>query len=281
MTFGLAVFNDLGRKVIDETHSLHVAAPGTAKKGHKMWSEPYGAGFYWYERVEATYTFTRPYKGVEPPMIFMRTNTGHPSLYDDAMEGDWTHHFWMMWYNNIRYQFFGVPGNWTGVFIASIHYNGFSYDGVNPPAARWTSFDRRGMFMISGTSVNPGTDGYGAIVYDAEGRVVFNSNDNFIEVLQYSNNWQYQSRNSYGSQYIEQWINPDIVMPSYSSGEWISMIPYSMYRRYNGETAEVFASNLTAGYNLGVGVIGGRSGSPFHMPILRVKTKLPFSYTFI
>lgn len=274
MSFGFAVSNDLGRKVIDETHSLHVVVPATVTKEHLQFSEPHGVGWNWYERSAVRITYTRPYKGLEPPMIFMQGNGSHPSTYSNA----WSRTFGPSWYNELRYQHFGGPGRWTGAFIGAIMYTGFSYSAT-PPAKQYSGWDLRSSFMVAGTAVDPGPDGYGTVVYDAAGRVVFNSNDNFVEVTGYSNNWQYRGRDEYGDQYIELWENPDVVVPS-ASGQWVSLLPYGRYRRYNGETATVFPSNVTRGYSPHVCVIGGRSGSPFHLPLLTAKSKLPISYTY-
>lgn len=275
MSFGFAVTNDLQRRVIDETHGLHVVVPATVTKNHLQFSEPYGVGYHWHERVGVTITFTRPYKGDAPPMVFMKGDGTHPSAYNSS----WDSNFGTMWYNELRYQLYGGPGWWTGAFVGAVMYTGFSYSAT-PPAKQYTGWDLRSLFMVVGTAVDPGPDGMGAVVFDASGRVVFNSNDNFIEVQSYSNAWRYLSRENYGDQYIENWILDGLIVPTSASGHWVSLFPFSRYRRYNGEVAWAFPGNLTRGQNPQMLLVGGRSGSKFHMPVLVVKAKLPISYKY-
>lgn len=275
MSFGFAVTNDLGRRVIDESHGLYVVVPATVTGEHLQYSEPRGAAYNWYERVGVRITFSRPYLGDEPPMLFMKGNGSHPSEYNKY----WYKDFGTMWYNELRYQLFGGPGWWTGAFIGASVYMGWSYSST-PPAKQLTGWDLRRWFMAAGTAAAPGPDGMGAVVFDAGGRVVFNSNDNFIEVQGYSNAWRYLGRSEYGSEYIENWILDGLAVPTSASGHWISLIPFMRYRRYNGEAALAFPGNLTSGQNPQVLVIGGRSGSKFHMPALVVKAKLPISYKY-
>lgn len=276
MSFGFAVHNDLGRRVIDETHALHTVVPAMAERRHKVFSEPAGAGYNFFEQIGALYTFDRPYRGSEPPMVFMRGDGSHPSEYSSR----WYREFGVMWYNELRYELIGTPGAWTGAFVAAVVWRGQSYSSTLPSPI-YDGWDLRDMFMVAGTSASRGADGYGIVVYDAIGNIVFNSNDNFVEVLSYSATWDYQSHDGYGGEWIELWHNPGVVVPS-NQGEWVSLVPFSFNRRHNGETVQVFPSNLTRGYTPHVCVIGSSSSSsPFHLPMMTVKTKLPVEYRYV
>lgn len=263
MSFGFAVVNDLGRRVIDETHGLYVVVPARVTKS---WDSYQSSGF-WYERVHTIISFDRPYKSLSPPMIFMRGNGTHPSAYSSI----WQYKPWVMWYYDLRYQLFGSPGNWTGARITAIHFT---------PGSTFLYRDRdyRSYFMVAGTAVDPVASGIGAIVRDSSGRVVFNSNDNFVVVTGYSSAWTYLGRDGGDGWYDEYWRNYGVVVPH---NGWISLMPQSFYRRYNGETSEVANTNITRGGYPQVVVRGGRSGSPFHMPLMTVMTKRPLGYRYV
>ena len=270
MSFGFEVSNDLNRKVIDGDNSLYVVVPASVTKHWSRWTE---YDYYTYEENGVWIHYDRPYKSLEPPMIFMQGNGSHPSEYNRR----WPWETNVMWYNEIRYEHIGVPGRWTSAYIGVISGVPRQYVGL----VRHYNWDMRLDFMVAGTAVDPGPEGYGAVVYDADGRVVFNSNDNFVEVTGYSNSWTYQGREEiYKAEYFEIWQNSGVTVPTLRYQEWISLIALSRYRRYNGETALVYPINLTRGQKPQIIVRGGRSGSPFHLPLMTVKPKLPLNYTY-
>lgn len=271
MSFGFEVSNDLDRKVIDGDNSLYVVVPASVTRHWSRWDE----GDYVFEENGSWIHYDRPYKSLEPPMIFMQGNGDHPSKYDKY---HWTWRFGTMWYNEIRYEHIGVPGRWTSAYIGvitSIHW----LNSVPAPGRNY-NWDMRRYFMVAGTAVDPGPEGCGAVVYDADGRVVFNSNDNFVEVTGYSNSWIYQGREKVYAEYSELWQNTGVTVPTLRYQEWISLIGLAKYRRYNSETALVYPINLTRGQRPQIAVVGGRSGSPFHLPLMTVKPKLPLNYTY-
>lgn len=271
MSFGLEVINDLNRKVIDENNSLYSITPASVTKGYDTWSE--GGALAQYGRNTVTIRYDRPYKSQSPPMVFMRGGNQHPSI---PRPHDWTYIHGPIWYHEIHIQHFGSIGNWTGVFIAQVQ--NLLYTNRQP-------FDYRPNFIVAGTGAVPQTGGgYGLQISKSNGVSVFNSNENFIEVVQYSNSWRYLGRYTAGSfgvgGYTEQWINDGIQVPT-SNDEWITVPLFSKIRRYNGENAVIWPSDLTKGYNPRVSIESGRSHSPFSLPLYRIKMRKPTGYRFV
>lgn len=280
MSFGFSVSNDLGHKVIDENHGLYVVVPARCRPEYYQYYTKTGRNTTTiYEATRTRITFTRPYRGIAPPLIFMRGNGSHPR----ANSRDWVEDRFASWYNQLYYQLFGGPGNWTGALIqADITWYTFYYSDITS-RSRSFYWDLRDNFMVAGTAVDPVAGGYGAVIRDAAGRVVFNSNDNFLEVIDYSNSWDYRGRDRYGDKYAERWRCEGLVVPAGNntiSTPWVSLIPYTRIRRYNGEEAELWPCNMTRGQAPEVTVISGRSGSPFHLPVITVRPKLPIAYTY-
>lgn len=265
MSFGMQVTNDLQQKVLDENSELYIIVPAAVSRSWTQWNEGNRA----YERMGITFTYDRPYTSQAPPMIFMEGNGDHPSVSNPDL---WDVRLYTSWYNDVRFQHFGVPGRWTGVFIGIIISRTTPY----PVSQNW---DMRRRFLVAGAGSGH-TGDFGLEVLGRDGQVAFNSNDNFVKVTAYSNDWRYNYRNM-DLEYVEVWTLHGAPVPTDIKNEWISLLHFSMYRRYNGETATMWTCNLTRGQNPQICIKGGRSGSPFHAPVVKIRTTRPAEYRYI
>lgn len=266
MSFGLQVTNDLQQKVLDENSELYVIMPATVSRSWTQWSE----GVIMYERMGVTITYDRPYTSQAPPMIFMEGNGDHPSV---SNPDTWDVYIYTSWYNDVRFQHFGAPGRWTGVFIGVIVSR--LYGG--PISQNW---DLRRRFLVAGAGSGPSAGEFGLLIRGRDNQVAFNSNDNFVKVTAYSNDWRYNYRELDG-EYVEVWTLHGAPVPTDRGNEWLSLLPFARYRRYNGETATMWTCNLTRGQNPQICIKGGRSGSPFHAPVVKIRTVRPAEYRYI
>lgn len=279
MSFGLSATNDLGHKVLDSSVGLYTVVPATVTKQWTRWAEGSGYDRAWYERTATIIVYDQPYRGLEPPMIFMQGNGTHPSQSRSVWR--WDKVMYVDWYNDIRYNHWGGPGNWTGVFIGMIWFAGYarSFGSSGPPYLN-QNLDLRRNFMVAGTKAATAAGDYGLMIYDETGKPVFNSNDNFLKVTGYSADWKYNYREGGSGEYHEVHTLQGLVVPTDRFNEWISLIPFGMYRRYNGETATVWNANLTRGQNPQVVCVTGRSGSKFHIPVITARTTRPLEYRY-
>lgn len=267
VSFGIEVINESNQRVFDQNNPLYTVVPATVNKQYESWYE----GHVHFQSSSVRITYSVPYKSSSPPLIFMKGG-GWAGNWTDKWQYGWGH----FWYNNIRYEHFGSPGNWTGVFIRVIVDS-------NPSIADW---DMRKRFLVAGTSANLSANGdYGIKIFTADNKTVFDSNANFLEVIQHSNNWVYRGRTGHGNVpggnlYEESWENTGVVVPT-AANEWISLIPYSEYRRYNGEIATVWPVNVASGYHPWICMNTGRSGSNYHSPMMVVRTIRAAEYTYI
>ena len=269
MSFGLEANNEFQRRVLDDNHGLYSVAKANVFKDWKEWKE----GAWVFERVGIRFTYMAPYTSDSPPMIFMQGNGDHPSVSNPYY---WDYYLYRTWYNDIRYEHYGSPGNWTGVYIGIIIQR--PYFQTTPVSKTW---DMRRSFLVAGEGTGQLTENYGLAIYDDKQRVVFNSNDNFVKVTGYSNDWRYNYREQLGDEYVEVHTLHGAPVPTDRYNEWISLIPFGMYRRYNGETAQLWTCNLTRGQNPQVCVKGGRSGSQFHAPVYKIRTTRPPENVYI
>lgn len=267
MSFGMQVINDLQQKVLDENSELYVIMPATVSQSWKEWQEGTDG---MYERVGITFTYDKPYTSHAPPMIFMQGNGSHPSV---SNPDTWDYNIYTSWYNDVRFQHFGSPGRWTGVFIGIITYRLFG----GPISKNW---DMRRWFLVAGAGSGH-TGDFGLMILGRDGQVAFNSNDNFAKVTAYSNDWRYNYREVYYGEYVEVWTLHGAPVPTDRWNEWLSLIHFSQYRRYNGELATMWTCNLTRGQNPQICLRGGRSGSSFHAPVVKIRTVRPAEYRYI
>ncbi len=266
MSFGIEVISDTGIKAFDQDNPLYTVTPATVTKQYEQWYE----GPVHFQSSSVRIMYSVPYRSLSAPLIFMKGGGWAGNWTKDWQYG-WGH----FWYNNIRYEHFGSPGNWTGVFIRVIVDS-------NPSIASW---DMRARFLVAGTSAQPLNPGdYGIEVKTSDNKTVFDSNANFLEVIGHSNNWVYRGRVGAGNTpgtnlYRESWENVGITVPT-GADEWISLIPYGHYRRYNGETAFVWPVNVATGHHPWICMNTGRSGSNYHSPMLSVRTRRKAEYTY-
>lgn len=280
MSFGFSATNDLDNKVLDSSVGIYTVVPASVTKQWSRWVEGSGYDSAWYERTATIIVYDQPYRGLEPPMIFMQGNGSHPSQSGSPFK--WDMLMYAEWYNDIRYSHWGGPGNWTGVFIGMIWFVDFArFYNSDGPSPRNHNLDLRRHFMVAGTKAATAEGDYGMMIYDETGKPVFNSNDNFLKVTGYSGNWAYNYRtpDSDGT-YREVHTLQDLVVPTDRYNEWITLIPFGQYRRYNGEVATVWNANLTRGQSPQVVCISGRSGSQFHIPVITARTTRPLEYRY-
>ncbi len=279
MSFGLSATNDLDNKVLDSSVGNYTVVPATLTKQWTRWKEGTAPNESWWERTGTTIVYDKPYRGLEPPMIFMQGNGTHPS--QSSSPWYWDREMYVDWYNDIRYNHWGGPGNWTGVFIGMVWFVDHArFYNSNGPSARNRNLDLRRNFMVAGTKAVTAAGDYGMMIYDETGKPVFNSNDNFLKVTGYSGDWVYNYREGGDGEYKEVHTLQGLVVPTDRYNEWISLIPHGQYRRYNGEIAKVWNANLTRGQRPQVVCVSGRSGSKFHIPVITARTTRPLEYRY-
>lgn len=299
MSYGLKVINPgYNRVILDGSSPLYVipAVRVTDKIVDLYPVRPYpdsthppfntvnatGAGDGYYQdifvsRQRFKLVLDYPLTSVEPPLIFISQDMPRTGLWrvdGGSMYG---------WMPNTVCTPIGVPGRWTGMSFDARTSGVFVYESgprkyydralaevrqkhKNPP-------DISRKFILVGHGVKPTANGYGLVVFDASGRVVFNSDSNVANALAATSRWTYTGRSGGSGSYSERWTAS---ASAPSSKSYVLFSPYQRYRRYNGETAKVGMTEV-AGRPRRI-IIGGRSGSPAHTPLIWIEPMRPVEY---
>lgn len=269
MSHGLLVENDLGRRVIDEnTPIYHVGE--CHKVTMSKWTFNAYADYY-YGVVDMYYYHKKAYTGSLPPMVFIKTREAHNGVWDFMNE----------WYHNLRVKYYGSHNNWTVTLVRVLVNLG---RGTAFPSW-WSTWDPRREFIVVGSGTSAASGEFGAFVFDANGRMVFNSNDNFFKFTQYSNNWTLiydqeeievtralanGTSGSYGKRH-HIWASD--IAPL--SGDWVLVNPTQEFRRYNGEVGFSWNYRILKNFTIYRGLQTGNSGTPVHWPIIIGRPNLP------
>lgn len=217
-----------------------------------------------------------PLTSHDPPMVFISQNA--PSIGRWVISASNIH----TWMPNTVLTPIGVPGRWTGVrfdiFIFAevwAHREAYWWREANEVVAyeRANAPDLSKHFILVGHGVKPTANGYGLVVFDKDGRVVFNSDSNIAKAVASTSRWLYSGRSGGSGYYEERWVS-SVSAPS--GNAYVLFSPYQQYRRYNNEMSEV-AMTSCKGSPRRI-ITGGRSGSPAHTPIIWIEPMKPVEY---
>lgn len=299
MTYGIEVVNpDVNRVILDGNNPVYVIPPIRASaQSVSVYDIRYlpgvfdqppfgivnGTGSIWdgYEQLSyaAKLTFTLelqyPLTSKEPPLVFLSQNL--------TASGPWGINAGLMsgWMPNTVFTPIGVPGRWTGMsFVVktsgivdyesgpSKYYNRALAEARqihgNPP-------DIASKFILVGHGVQPSASNYGLVIKSPDGKIVFNSDSNIAKAVGAQSRWTYLNRSGSGpSGYNERW-QCNSVAPN--SNAYVLFTSLQRYRRYNGETSSCAMTDVR-GRPRRI-ILGGRSGSPAHTPILWIEPMKP------
>lgn len=262
MSYGFLIDNDIGRRVLDENTPVYHIGECNKVTISKWTFNAYSD--YYYGVADMYYYHKKAYTGYLPPMVFIKSRTAHNGVYT-----------WMAeWYHNMRVKYYGSHNNWTVTLVRAVVNLG---RGTAFPSW-WSSWDPRKEFIIVGSGTSASSGEFGAFVYDSNGRMVFNSNDNTFKCTQYSNSWSLAydkeeilvsralangSSGSYGSRHH---IYNSNIGPA--SGDWVLVNPTQEFRRYNGEVGFSWNDRILSDAVIQRGMQTGNSGTPVHWPII-------------
>lgn len=215
-----------------------------------------------------------PLTSTEPPLVFVSQNIPSAGIWSE-MAGN--RHSWLA---NTTFTPIGTPGRWTGMrfeMFATEWFNYFHGDAADQRRAlaemirsRGKTPDLSGYFILVGHGVAPSVNGYGLVVYDSNGRVVFNSNSNVAKAVGASSGWQYLGRSGNSGVYDERWRLKESAP---SPNAYVLFHPHQRCRRYNGEISLVGMSSVKGTPHRII--VGGRSGSPVHTPLMWIEPMKP------
>lgn len=284
MSYGIEVINPgINRVILDENNPVYVIPPIRVSgwrryRGATSWSWSRDDGLLNYEAwqdfdILFKYALTSP----TPPLVFIdqkypsRGGNNVVRFYESSTTGGWL--------SNIKITPLGTEGAWTGVRVAmysqeriqSARYNGqrwfeqqadYNIQNFTPNLSSH--------FIAAGYGVSPDVSGYGLVIWDGSGRVVFSSDANTAKALRASSKWLYIDRSGSSGTYVERW---QLDREAPNSNAYVLVTPQQQYRRYNGETAMVGLTDLRGRPRRMI--IGGRSGSPAHTPIVWIEPMKP------
>lgn len=300
MSYGIKVVNpDVNRVVLDGSNPLYVIPPirianrvvdlypvqPRYDSSHPPFGTSNGTGSQWETYLQETFVSRQrfdlllqyPLTSVEPPLIFLNQSLSGGGIWGVSASSMYS------WMPNTVCTPIGVPGRWTGMSFDIRVSSYFDYESgprkyYNYELARVKDLYRNPpnlslKFILVGHGVRPVTSSYGMVVYDSSGRVVFNSDSNIAKAVGATSNWIYNGRSGGSGSYSERW-SASASAPSASA--YVLFSPFQQYRRYNGEVAKVGMTSATG--RPARMIIGGRSGSPAHTPIIWIEPMRPVEY---
>jgi hypothetical protein len=307
MTFGLRLTNPRGTVVLDEKNPLYVIPPIRVVgwrcylQAERIRSNKQRENTYvdrdWELAQEFELRFSFPLISQMPPLAFVDQKYAAEGYFVDFYPGKYQASVPRIfrvntvlpegWLSHLRVVPLGVAGRWTGVKVTlmSIEHFRTQHQSVKEgeQEAIMAAQLRDAMiaqapnlakhFIAVGYGVEPRPGAYGLVVRSATGEVVFNSDSNTAVALDCSSRWSYLDRIGGDGEYFERW---QLVKAAPSADAYCRVIQNQTYRRYNGETARVCMSSAK-GTPMRI-IVGGRSGSPCHTPMIWIKPAKPVEY---
>lgn len=148
--YGLSVTNTYGAVVISSTYKVMVFSERGSFRIQSKYTDREGSG---------AVTFVRPILTQEAPQVFFRHVNGfHTSL-------------------GVYITMLGGPGNWTGFLVTSAVRNGSNLQNYLME------------YVICKFSDQPSPQRYGMNIFDAQGRIVFSSEDRVVRYHKFAKSW--------------------------------------------------------------------------------------------
>ncbi|WP_432218769.1 hypothetical protein ACREYJ_06035 [Pseudomonas kribbensis] len=148
--YGLSVSNIYGAVVISSSYKVMVFSERGSFRIQSRYSDKEGYG---------SVTFAKPVYTQEAPQVFLRHVSGvHASL-------------------GLFITMLGGPGNWTGFLITSAVRVGNTLQNYLIE------------YVVCKYSDQPSRQPYGMNIYDAQGQVVFSSDDKVVRYTKFAKNW--------------------------------------------------------------------------------------------
>lgn len=312
MTYGIEVVNPgVNRVILDGKNPIYVIPPIRIENYNLHYrymgqyiTSPYFPKFGYPRRVDTDengygtevfvsgqdfdLTLQYPLTSIEPPMLFISQDVSYPPLPRGNLFYNTDRTAWIIksgstegWISNSTYTPIGVPGRWTGIRVnlltsGTVELSPGKYGDI------WAEEEVRAQhqsglipnlsskFIVVGHGVQPQADGYGLTVRGADGKIVFNSDSNIAKAVGAQSRWDYNGRSGGKGGYEERWSSKS---GAPTPTAWVLFSPMQYTRRYNGEISSCALTNVTGTPNRLI--VGGRSGSPAHTPILWIEPMKP------
>lgn len=312
MTYGIEVINPgINRVILDGKSPIYVIPPIRVENYSLYYrynlpsSSPYLPKFgYPRERSDENgygsdlftsnqdfdLTLKYPLTSIEPPMLFISQDVSYPPIptYKKGPFGQVGNTAWTIkagstegWLSNSTYTPIGVPGRWTGIRVNLLsselvgyspgkYADAIANDQIRAQHNSGLIPNLSSKFIVVGHGVQPQADGYGLTVRGADGKIVFNSDSNIAKAVGAQSRWNYNGRSGDRYGYEERWSSKS---GAPTPTAWVLFSPMQYTRRYNGEISSCALTNVTGTPNRLI--VGGRSGSPAHTPILWIEPMKP------